>query len=144
MVISPFGKKIGKCSSCEYYKVCSAPCKEVEKLLWKGTHSIKSNYIIKYFDPNVLEQLIDKEAMQELHGSVGDEAYDTIRKVLQHLTPVERRFLKLHYGIVDGKPVTQTQISKAFNVSQHTVHWHISRAKSKVRKYIEKWHSGLV
>jgi DNA-directed RNA polymerase specialized sigma24 family protein len=102
----------------------------LEKKLAALNHSLRSNYIIKFLDPAAVENLECESAT----AGRGPDYYRLVATALKVLTPAERYYVVKYYRLSDLRCLTQREIAKRKGVTQHTVYYHIKRAKDKLRK----------
>lgn len=131
------------CVGCPKRKTCKAPCEAVEAYLADGERSIKSNYFIKFVDPGMVENMEVAAKGQNDDDTDTLELTDIIRKALAHLTPKQRKYITLHYGIKDNKYITQYKLARMFKISHHSVHINIRAGKKRIKAYIEKHHPHI-
>ena len=58
---------------------------------------------------------------------------DTLKEVLNTLTPREARVLELRFGLKDGKTRTLEEVGKEFNVTRVAIRMNESKALRKLR-----------
>lgn len=127
------------CNNCDKRKSCKKICAEVEKRYLKFGHSIKSNYIVKFFPQYVMETVLLDSSFTN-YKSVIDETnyYKIINEALIVLTDKQRLCITLYYGLHDGiGNYSQPKTAKELHISQHSVYRHLKNAKRRLKKFLK-------
>ena len=123
------------CKNCNKRESCRKLCGKVELILSQLQPSIKSNYIVKFVDPHILEALHSKSAWSKKNTPFKNY-FSLIKSCLRILNPLERTSLILYYGL-DGNPyLSQRKIALIIHVSQHTVSYYLRKARMQIKRFI--------
>lgn len=126
------------CRDCEKRSKCTKICNEIEHNHLKPKYSIKSNYLVKFFDSHILETMYFKlhyefEAIEDFN-----DYYTIIQRVLPNLTEKQLACVTLYYGLDDGEGyLSQIKVAKNLKISQHSVYRHLKNAKKRLRKALQ-------
>lgn len=78
-------------------------------------------------DVNVEEEVLRNETIEELINAVN------------HLKPEkDKLFLYEYYGLLGYKALNSSELAKKYNVSRSMVNTRLTRARKKIREYLEK------
>ena len=119
------------CIDCPKRDRCKRPCKEVEKLLQEDNHQKKSNYLVKYVDPMILDAISSVNAFE--HKTYPRPRilwmYGKIDKKLDRLNRLQKICICYYYGL-RGKPqLSQYKIAVLLHTGRTTVRYHLKKAR---------------
>lgn len=117
------------CNTCPTRGTCKQICGKLKAVLDALEHSLKSNYIVKFFDPTIIENM----RVDEPDPDVTRSYFKLVVKSLGVLTPDERYYVERYYGIHNNTYMSQCDLAKARGVAQHTVYYHLKKARRKLR-----------
>ena len=125
------------CKRCPKKLRCKKICPEIEAVLSGLNHSLKSNYLVKFVDPFILEAsaVPDKEpkGLTMAQRKRQEELYVEIEKRLRKLSKIIRLCIRYYYGLKGEDPQPQREIAKRLGVSQNTVSYHLVQAKKYLK-----------
>lgn len=81
-----------------------------------------------------LEQFVADQAQPSLYDKVSRELLkDALQKVLETLSPRERKVLMMRFGLEDGKPKTLEEVGKEFKVTRERIRQIEAKAIRKLK-----------
>lgn len=125
------------CKKCKNKKICKKICFEVEQILKRLNHSLKSNYFIKTVDPFLLCKMYIQKS-----GSVYNRQRKVlflIKKLKFNLMSMKRTYKEtviLYYGLNGESPITQQQIAKKLNLSQNTIKYRLMKSRELLKEVL--------
>ena len=128
-----------ECRICDKYNVCKHICSELHHYLNDVTqkYSLKSNYLVKFVNPMLVETLIDirykKPSIDKINVSKSIDYYKLIKNKIHVLTEIEEKCLSLYYGLKNYEYNSQNEIAKFLSISQHSVYHHLKNARRKIK-----------
>jgi DNA-binding CsgD family transcriptional regulator len=128
------------CDKCPKRDSCRRICEEVEDILSGLNHKQKTNYLIKFVDPFVLEDVAKERWFVEKHTSVKrKKLYRVLDKRIGRLTKVQKICVCYYYGLRGESSISQYEIAKILHISQNTVAYHLKKAREKLREKVGKF-----
>jgi len=129
------------CGNCKNRSKCYLLCDKINQILDSlTTSSLKSNYLIKFVDPIIIEKI---GKLPPPFGIRDIDYYLIIRKFLIILTKKERSCIKFYYGLTKKGYKTQQSIAKVLKITQPVVCYHLKKARNKLRKKLNNlWETG--
>lgn len=125
------------CKSCKRRYKCKRICDRVEEILKGLNHSLKSNYLVKFIDPRIIENM-KVDIIEEKVGPEPVDFYTIIAKSLHVLNRIEKYYVIRYYGLLGSEFISQCDLAKRKRVAQHTVYYHLRKARKKLRIEISK------
>lgn len=127
------------CTKCSNRINCKKPCEYVEKNFLKFGYSIKSNYIVKFFRQEIMENVLLKSKFNNYKYERDETDYfEIVNSNLKFLTDKQRECIILYYGLDDGIGVrSQIKVAKQLHISQHSVYRHLKNAKKRLKNSIK-------
>ena len=135
------------CKTCKDRKICKRICDSLEKeVLSKLDHSLKSNYIVKFFDPSIMEEITEDcyaELPEILKNNDDDEVYEELFNeqkelnkrlylCIDKLNYKRKRCVVLYYGLEDNILHTQQEIATSLKISQENVKYNLRVAREQI------------
>ena len=81
-----------------------------------------------------LEQFVADQSQPSLYDKVSRELLkDALGKVLETLSPRERKVLTMRFGLEDGKPKTLEEVGKEFKVTRERIRQIEAKAIRKLK-----------
>lgn len=124
------------CGRCPKRKKCTRICDRLELELRKLNHSLKSNYLVKFIEPRIIENM--KVDVLEESTAHQVDFYTIITKSLRILNKTEKFYIIRYYGLLGADFISQCELASKKKVAQHTVYFHLKMARKKLRNEILK------
>jgi RNA polymerase sigma factor (sigma-70 family) len=132
------------CKDCLKRTTCIKTCPEVEVVLSKLDHSLKSHYKVLFFEPSYIEKCFEEiKQTKVLESKRLGELRRLVTKFFKRLTKRQKKCLSLYYGMFGNNNYTQEEIAYSLKISQEMVHKHIYMGKKKLQKLVEKHQNRL-
>jgi len=127
------------CKDCLKRATCIKTCPEVEIVLSKLDHSLKSHYKVLFFEPSYIEKCFaEVKQTKVLESKRLIELRRLVMKFFKQLTKRQKKCLSLYYGMFGNSRHTQQEIAYILKIKRHTISYHISIGKKKLQKLVEK------
>ena len=125
------------CKDCSNRETCRKVCEDVERELSKSDHSLKSRYLVSFFDPQLLEVIAHIQKVK--YGDVIHRRTFSLQNkkklviLVKKLRRRQKKCVVYYYGLITGKPMTQEKIAKKLGVTQSNVSQILEAAIRRLR-----------
>ena len=127
------------CNDCPKRDNCKQICKELESVLEGLNHSIKSDYLVTFVDPFILEATATVLSNEERSPTEARwETYRRLDRKLGRLSKIQRICICYYYGLRGESSISQYAIAKILNRDQKTVWYHLDKARKLLRQRMPK------
>lgn len=123
------------CGKCRKKYNCTKICDKVELVLSKLNHSLKSNYLVKFIDPKIIDNM-RVDVLEEHIDPNPVNFYEIVTKSLHVLNKIEKYYIIRYYGLLGSEFISQCELAARRRVAQHTVYYHLRKARKKLRTEI--------
>lgn len=127
------------CNDCPKRGTCKKICDEVEIVLGTLNHSLKSNYLVKFMDPFLMDEMASVEDRYELRPTEQRwEVYRRLDRKIGRLTKTQRICICYYYGLRGESAISEPKIAKILHVSTNTISYHLVRARRILKMRLAK------
>lgn len=127
------------CRDCPNKATCKQICPKLEKMLNSLDHSLNSAYMVSFVDPMMLDEIHQATVYGKAQVSPRrQKLYRRLDHKLESLRNKQKDCIVHYYGLRGNASISQYRIAKLLNISQNTVWYHLTKAKTFLKVKLKR------
>ena len=123
------------CKRCNKKKECKNICPEVSLILDDlNEHSLKSNYLVKFVDPFILQAKVANYEHDVKISKRVNKLIECIKEYILGLLDTKyKKSIILYNGLFGNNRYTQVEIARRMKVSQNTIKYYLQKFRKEIK-----------